>query len=114
VGALLIMRGIACMMSGHETRFLFVVALVTIAAGALLLAGYLTRWAALVAIAAGVSTMCSWLPAPSVALFDTRTVAVLATVIAAAVICLGPGAFSLDARLFGPHEIIIPKAPDNI
>ena len=101
------------MMSEHETRFLFVVALLTIAAGALLLAGYLTRWAALVAIAAGVSTMCSWLPAPNAALFDTRTVAVLATTIAAAVICLGPGAFSLDGRLFGRHEIIIPKAPHN-
>jgi len=88
-----------------------VVALLTIAGGALLLAGYLTRLAALVAIAAGVSTMCSWLPAPTVALFDTRTAAALATVIAAAIVCLGPGAVSLDARLFGRREIIIPKAP---
>ncbi|MFZ3210367.1 MAG: TQO small subunit DoxD [Terriglobales bacterium] len=101
------------MMSEQETRFLFAVALLTIAAGALLLAGYLTRWAALVAIGAGVSTMCSWLPAPNVALFDTTTVAALATAIAAAVICLGPGAFSLDARFFGRREIIIPRIPHN-
>lgn len=30
-------------------------------------------------------------------------------VLAAAVILLGPGAFSLDARLFGRREIIIPR-----
>ena len=89
------------------------VALLTITGGALLLAGYLTRLAALVAIAAGVSTMCSWLPAPTVALFDTRTAAALATVIAAAIVCLGPGAFSLDARLFGPREIVIPRATQD-
>ena len=111
VGALLILRAAVCLSSGHETRFLLAVALLTIASGALLLAGYLSRLAALVAIGAGVSTMCSWLPAPNLAFFDTRTTAALATVIAAAVVCLGPGAFSLDARLFGRREIIIPKIP---
>jgi uncharacterized membrane protein YphA (DoxX/SURF4 family) len=110
VAALLILRAMACFMSGHQTRFLFVVALVTVASGALLLGGYLTRLAAVVAVGAGISTMCSWLAAPNVAFFDTRTTAALATVIAAAVVCLGPGAFSLDARLFGRREIIIPKA----
>jgi hypothetical protein len=34
--------------------------------------------------------------------------AVLSAVIAVAVICLGAGALSLDARLFGRREIIIP------
>jgi len=29
-------------------------------------------------------------------------------VIAVALLCLGPGAFSLDARRYGRHEIIIP------
>jgi len=90
-----------------------VVALLTGASGMLLLAGYLSRLAAVVAVGTGVSTICSWLVAPNVAFFDTRTTAALAAVIAAAVVCLGPGAFSLDSRLFGRREIVIPKAPHN-
>lgn len=34
---------------------------------------------------------------------------IYAIVLAAAIILLGPGAFSLDARFFGRREIIIPK-----
>src|SRR6266480_3772609 len=39
--------------------------------------------------------------------FLTRPVGLLSAVIAVAVICLGAGALSLDARLFGRREIII-------
>jgi len=95
-------------------RFLMLaVALLTVASGALLLTGYLTRLAAIVAVLAGVGSMCSWFAAPTVDVLETRLTAALATVIAAAVVCLGPGAFSLDARLFGRREIIIPKTPNN-
>jgi len=87
------------------------VALLTIVSGVLLLTGYFTRFAAMVAVLAGLGSMCSWFAAPAVDVLETRLTAALATVIAAAVICLGPGAFSLDARLFGRREIIIPKTP---
>jgi hypothetical protein len=46
-------------------------------------------------------------------LFETRTTATLALVIAAAVVCLGSGAFSVDSRLFGRREVIIPKHPHD-
>jgi hypothetical protein len=37
----------------------------------------------------------------------------LCAAIAVAVIFLGPGALSLDARLFGRREIIIPNNPSK-
>jgi hypothetical protein len=37
----------------------------------------------------------------------------LSAVMAIAVVCLGAGAFSLDSRLFGRREIIIPARSSN-
>jgi hypothetical protein len=51
------------------------------------------------------------LPPPTPNLFDARLSAILAAIMAAAIVFLGPGAFSLDARMFGRREIIIPQAP---
>jgi len=39
--------------------------------------------------------------------------AALVAAIAAAIVLLGPGALSVDARLFGLREIIIPAAPSK-
>jgi len=85
------------------------VALLTIVSGVLLVTGFFTRFAAVMPAIAGVSSMCSLFANPNLHFFETTTAAALATVIAAAVVCLGPGAFSLDARLFGRREIIIPR-----
>jgi hypothetical protein len=57
-----------------------------------------------------VGSAFSWFPVPSLELFAVKPTTAFATVIAVALVCLGPGAFSLDARLFGRREIIIPKA----
>jgi hypothetical protein len=44
-------------------------------------------------------------------LLDTKWIVALVLAVAAAVVPLGPGALSLDARLFGRREIIIPRSP---
>lgn len=89
------------------------VTLLTVAVGVLLLIGCLTRFAALLAAVAGLGSVFLWFPTPNVGLFETRVTTTLAVVITAAVVCLGPGAFSVDARLFGRREIIIPHDPNR-
>ena len=84
-----------------------------IVVGLLLLIGFLTRFAALAAGVIGVSSILSWLPRSNVGPLETPTIASLSAVIAAAVICLGAGALSLDARMFGHREIIIPAKLSN-
>src|SRR5271169_3430261 len=44
-------------------------------------------------------------------LFNSKLVTIQAIAILVALAFLGPGAFSLDARLFGWKEIVIPAAP---
>ena len=80
------------------------------AVGFLLLIGFLTRFVAVVGAMVGASTVFSWFPGSNVGPLVTPMTAALWGVIAVALICLGPGALSLDARLFGRREIIIPTS----
>ncbi len=118
-GVVLIIQGASSFGSKYESGFPFLgVALLTVTVGAFLLIGFLTRLAGALAVLAAVGSMFLWFPTPSVGLsetglFQTRIIAGLVVVIAVAVVCLGPGAFSVDARLFGRREIIIPKNRDN-
>jgi uncharacterized membrane protein YphA (DoxX/SURF4 family) len=123
-GVVLIIQGASSFGSKYESGFPFLgVALLTITVGALLLIGFLTRFAAVLAVLAALGSMFLRFPAPGVGLFEpglfesglfeTRIIAALVVVIAVAVACLGPGAFSVDARLFGRREIIIPRNRDD-
>ena len=79
-----------------------------LAAGALLLAGFLTPIAAAVIGAGAVAVGLSLLPPASPNFFDSRSSLVFAITMLVAIAGLGPGAFSVDARIFGRREIIIP------
>jgi uncharacterized membrane protein YphA (DoxX/SURF4 family) len=83
-------------------------AAIAVIAGGLLLVGFLTPIAA---AAAGIETLAVWtsLTSSYSDFPNSRTVAAFLTMFLAAVILLGPGAFSIDARLFGLREIIIPR-----
>jgi uncharacterized membrane protein YphA (DoxX/SURF4 family) len=107
-------QGVTDLIHWHDiTLPVLAVGFVMIGTSALLFAGCLTRFAASVATVFCVASMFSWFPGPASSLLENRMTAALATAITAAVVCLGPGAFSLDARLFGRREIIIPKTPSN-
>jgi uncharacterized membrane protein YphA (DoxX/SURF4 family) len=86
----------------------WLVGLTAMAAGAALLAGFLTPIAAVLAGLGGVGVGLSVLPVCARNVFDSFLAMLLAATILVAVLLLGPGAFSVDARLFGRREIIIP------
>jgi len=83
---------------------------VLLVSGAALAVGLLTPTAAVLVAACFAGMAASWLPAPAWSLQDTRTIASVMIVCAIAIGLLGPGAFSLDGRLFGRREIVIPPS----
>jgi uncharacterized membrane protein YphA (DoxX/SURF4 family) len=113
-GAVLILQGVAYFDDKGKLGFLgWAVLAVVGAVGCLLLIGLLTRFVALAAAVAVVSRF-SWFARSNLGSLVTPMTAALSAVIAVAVICLGPGALSLDARLFGRREIVIPPiSPRN-
>jgi uncharacterized membrane protein YphA (DoxX/SURF4 family) len=82
--------------------------LLSLASGALLFVGLLTPIAAALIGIGSLGAAISWLPASIPSLFDAKLPAILITIISTALVLLGPGGCSLDARLHGPREIIIP------
>jgi uncharacterized membrane protein YphA (DoxX/SURF4 family) len=78
--------------------------------GACLVIGFLTPAMSVLTAIAIAGNAISWLPPPTGNLFDGKLVSFEMIVMAAAIALLGPGALSLDARLFGRREIIIPVA----
>jgi uncharacterized membrane protein YphA (DoxX/SURF4 family) len=82
---------------------------VLIVASALsLLIGYLTPVGSVIAFLVIVGGNLPWFRTPAQHFFGTRLEIALAACIAGALVCLGPGAFSVDARVFGRREINIP------
>lgn len=86
------------------------VGLLEVASGASLLLGFLTPVAGVLAGLGSVASAFSWLPAPAPNLLDAKLSLLFAIIMVAAIVLLGPGAFSVDARLFGRREISIPPA----
>ena len=81
-----------------------------VAIGVFLVLGYLTKFASVLAALISTSAALAWLPT-----MDEKAVrlsSLFTAIIAVAILCLGPGAFSLDARRHGRREIIIPRRPD--
>lgn len=87
----------------------FAIRTLTFAAGFLLVAGLLTPIAAITVTCAVVWSL--WAQIDGHADLPGGVARALAIADAAALVALGPGAFSIDARLFGRREIRIPRAP---
>jgi hypothetical protein len=83
---------------------------VSLAAGALLVLGWMTPIIGFVVAGGAFAIALGVLPSALQGLLDTGLAIVFAITISLALILIGPGAFSLDARVFGRREIIIPPS----
>jgi uncharacterized membrane protein YphA (DoxX/SURF4 family) len=113
-GSVLVVQGITFYQDGQSiTSLVLTVVVMRVVVGVLLCIGLLTRSATAVAAVGTIGSMFYWLPGPKSGLFETHSTAILALVIAASIASVGPGAFSLDARLFGRREVIIRMRRDD-
>ena len=86
-------------------------AFVAVGSGVSVLIGFLTPVGSVVAALVSAGTALSWLPELPSDLLQRRPDAAFVAVIALALAFLGPGGCSIDARLFGRREIVIPQVP---
>jgi uncharacterized membrane protein YphA (DoxX/SURF4 family) len=82
-----------------------------VACGLSLLLGLLTRVFSTLAALISLGIALSLIPVGILEVTTAKLFAVFTCVIATALLCLGPGAYSLDSRRYGRREIIIPATP---
>jgi uncharacterized membrane protein YphA (DoxX/SURF4 family) len=108
VGLALMVQGGAHLIGRDLRSGAWAVGLLVLVTGAALLIGCLTPVASFLAELISVSLAFSWLPPSIPDLFGGVPATIFLVVMAAAILLLGPGAFSLDARWFGRREVVIP------
>jgi uncharacterized membrane protein YphA (DoxX/SURF4 family) len=110
VGVTIVLEGSAYFIDWRHLRFeVYVAGSLAFIGGVCLLCGLLTPVAGILIALVSTAVTLSWLPVPAGNLFGNHFAALYVVAMAMAVVLLGPGAFSLDARLFGRREIAIPR-----
>jgi putative oxidoreductase len=111
VAAALVGHGILCLLSSDRVTLAVSLPLALIlVSGVCLLIGFLTPILSLLAGLESLGIAFSWGPLRLMTPFESKLALLPVIAIAAAIALLGPGAFSIDARLFGWKEIVIPPA----
>ena len=110
VGLTMVIRDGACLPEAADRPVVYVASVLGILAGVLLLVGFLTTFAGIGGGMVAMLTAFKVLPICSSSGFDSRLGLIFGLAILLALAILGPGAYSIDARLFGRREIIIPPS----
>lgn len=112
VAAALVGHGSLCLLSSDRiTLALSVSSALLLLSGVCLLIGFLTPILSLLAGLECLAIAFSWFPLQLMSPLESKLALAPIIAIAASIALLGPGAFSLDARLFGWKEIVIPPVP---
>jgi len=101
-------------LAGQHSPVVLVLAAAATLAGVALVLGFMTPVASALLAALGVVLLAAFGDTPS-RLFDSRMALFEFVAIAAALVILGPGSTSVDARLFGLREVSISgkKRPED-
>jgi uncharacterized membrane protein YphA (DoxX/SURF4 family) len=111
-GVVLISSGMIQFVAGQEARVLtLMLAMLSLVCGLLLLFGLFNGLACSLSALISFGVILALIPVPVLTVASAKVSAVFTAVIAIALLCLGPGAYSLDARRHGRREIIIPARP---
>jgi uncharacterized membrane protein YphA (DoxX/SURF4 family) len=114
IGMAIVVQGVTFVGASDPTLAAWVIGLSALIAGCMLLAGFLTPLAGIIVAldVGGISLPVRPLPTPVV--FDSLPAHIFALTILLAIIGAGPGRFSVDARVFGRREIIIPLPNSSV
>ena len=108
IGSTAAWQGVLCLATKDAEATVRVVGGLGVLTGILLVAGFRTRLASfLIALAIAFISLHTF-SLPTRELFDRLLPTLFAETMSTAVVFLGPGAFSIDACLYGRKEIIIP------
>jgi uncharacterized membrane protein YphA (DoxX/SURF4 family) len=104
VGVSAIFQGLNCLRGTA-----WIIGLGEMASGALLVIGLATPLVGTVVAVGAAAGTISRVPLASANLFELLRMNALIMIVAVAIVLLGPGAMSIDSRLFGRKKIVIPS-----